>query len=425
MKHTFAKTLALVLALTMVLSMGSAFAEGTTVTMWHCQTQELREKAINDAIDRYQETSGNTVEVSAIANDAYKDKIKVAIGADEAPDIFFSWSGGPMNAYVNAGILQDLTPYMEPIKDKWMDAAIAQATYQDKIWAVPVENVSVAMLFYNKKVFEENGLTPPTTLAELEAVADALLEKGIAPFSLANKTMWTGSMWYMYLVDRTAGNAVFSDAANRTNGGSFENPAFTDAGNTLQDMVKKNYFINGFNGLDEDSGQSRQMLYAGRAGMYLMGSWAIATITSENPDFLPDLGMIPFPVVEGGAGDPTALVGTVGDNFYHISAGSQNPDVAFEAIASLLDDQAILDRVAAGAIPPVKGIGDKITDEKLSELLGIVENAKSIQLWYDQYLSPAMSELHKSTSQELFGLTKTPEEVNKLMEDAMAKEAGE
>ena len=49
--------------------------------------------------------------------------------------------------------------------------------------------------------------------------------------------------------------------------------------------------------------------------------------------------------------------------------------------------------------------------------------AQSIQLWYDQYLSPAMGELHKQTSQELYGLTKTPEEVNKLMEDTIAKEA--
>ncbi len=415
------KTLALALALLMVLSLSAAYAE--TVTMWHCQTQELPKAAVQSAMDRYEAASGNHVDVVPVENDAYKDKIKVAIGANAAPDIFFSWSGGPMVAYANAGVIADLTPYMEPVKDKWMDAAISQATFDGKVWGVPVENIAVAMLFYNKKVFEDNGLTPPTTMAELEAAADKLLEKGIAPISLANKTMWTGSMWYMYLVDRIGGNDVFSKAANRLPGGSFEDPAFTEAGNKLQELVNKNYFVNGFNGLDEDSGQSRMMLYTGDAGMYLMGSWAISSMTSENPDFLPNLGMVPFPMVEGGKGDPTALVGTVGDNFYHVSASSKAPEVAFNAIVSMLDEQGIKDRVAAGKIPPVKGISEQITDAKLAELLKIVENAKSIQLWYDQYLSPSMSELHKSTSQELFGLTKTPEEVNKLMEEAMAKEA--
>ena len=39
----------------------------------------------------------------------------------------------------------------------------------------------------------------------------------------------------------------------------------------------------------------------------------------------------------------------------------------------------------------------------------------------DQYLPPAVSEVHKSTSQELFGLTKTPEEANKELQAALEK----
>lgn len=41
------------------------------------------------------------------------------------------------------------------------------------------------------------------------------------------------------------------------------------------------------------------------------------------------------------------------------------------------------------------------------------------QLWYDQYLPPVVSEAHKDTCQELFGLTMTPEEANKELQKTM------
>ena len=52
--------------------------------------------------------------------------------------------------------------------------------------------------------------------------------------------------------------------------------------------------------------------------------------------------------------------------------------------------------------------------------MDVVSKAKSVQLWYDQYLPPDLAELHKDTCQELLGLTMTPQEVNKAMEEAMA-----
>jgi raffinose/stachyose/melibiose transport system substrate-binding protein len=45
-----------------------------------------------------------------------------------------------------------------------------------------------------------------------------------------------------------------------------------------------------------------------------------------------------------------------------------------------------------------------------------------VQLWYDQYMSSKMAEVHKDTCQALFGLTMTPEEVCKAMQDAINAE---
>jgi raffinose/stachyose/melibiose transport system substrate-binding protein len=387
------------------------------ITLWHIQTQENQAKTIQDSMDRFMKDNPDyKVEVVVMQNDAFKTKLKVAMGANEMPDIFITWSGGPMISFIDSGKIADITPYMNKnnFKSRYMAAGIDQATYKGKIWAVPVESLAIAMVFYNKDLFAKFGLQIPKTLDELDAVCAKLKANGVTPFSLANKTKWTGSMYYMYLVDRFGGPSVFADAANRKKGGTFEADAFTKAGAKIQEWVKKDYFNEGFNGLDEDSGQSRALLYSGKSAMIVMGSWIISTIKSENPDFSPSLGAFPFPAAKGGKGDPSDTVGTIGDNFYSVSSSCKYPEAAFKAITYLLDDQAVKERSAQGKIPPLNSI--TVADPLLSQVLATAKAAKSNQLWYDQYLVPELGELHKDTCQELFGLSKTPQQVNAAME---------
>ena len=77
------------------------------------------------------------------------------------------------------------------------------------------------------------------------------------------------------------------------------------------------------------------------------------------------------------------------------------------------DDEELDFMVENGKIPPVKKAKDMITDPVSQQILEAATNASSVQLWYDQYLPPVVSEAHKDTCQELFGLTMTPEEANK------------
>ena len=53
------------------------------------------------------------------------------------------------------------------------------------------------------------------------------------------------------------------------------------------------------------------------------------------------------------------------------------------------------------------------------ELIG---EANSIQFPYDQVLPPALGELHKDTTQEILGLTMTPEEAAAQMESKAQEE---
>lgn len=392
----------------------------TAVDFWHIQTSNPE---INqDAADRFMADNPDVaVEVVPLQNDPYKTKIKVAMGAGNPPCIFPTWGGGPLYEYVQAGQVVDLTDFMnqDGYIDRFVPASLSNVTFDGKIWGVPVENSAIAVIWYNKDIFNEYGLEPPETWHELLTIVDTLNENGVAPFSMANKTKWPSSMFYMYLVDRLGGPEVFASAATRS-GGSFEDPVFVEAGQMVQDLVERGGFVEGFNGLDYDTGQSRQLLYAGKAAMELMGNWQIPTMYAENQEFLENsLGFFPFPAVEGGAGSPTNVVGTVGDNYYHISTACENPEEAFQLIQYLIDDDSLPLRSEVGRIPPVKGF--TTDDPILQEIIDLIGAAESVQLWYDQYLPPELGEVHKDTMQALFGLEITPEEAAAAHEAAAVK----
>jgi raffinose/stachyose/melibiose transport system substrate-binding protein len=389
------------------------------IELWHIQTTAPFPDIIQGSVDRFIAANPDyQVNISMIANDSFKEKIAVAVRSGKTPDIFHSWSGGTMEEYADNNIIVDLTSYMnkDNLKSKWLDAAISQVIYKDKLWGVPVENVAIAAIYYNKALYEQYGLQVPATLSELEANCDVLKQNGIIPFALANGQSWTGDMYYQFFATRYGGTAPFQAAMRGT--GSFDTQNFIQAGQHIQDWVKKGYFNEGINSLAEDSGQSRQLLYSGKSAMYVMGTWAAAQIQSENPEYYTNLGMFNFPAIESGNGDPNTVVGTVGDNFYHVAASCTYPDKAFELITYLLDDQATQQRIAAGRVPPLKNV--TLPDPISQQVMDILNKAPDLQFWYDQSLNPAVTQIHLQTSQELFGLSVAPE--NAAMQWAQAQQ---
>ena len=412
----------LLLAMTgLVFAAGGQASGGSanTLELWHSQTNGNGPENFQNAADRFMKANSSIkVNITQVANDSYKQKLAVALASGQAPDLFYSWSGGPMYEYANNKQIVDLTSYMNAnnYKAKFLDAAVAQASYQGKIWGVPIQNVSVCTVFYNKDLFAKYNLKVPTTVRELEAVCDTLKANGVTPFSLANKTQWTGSMYFMFLATRRGGTQPFIKAVDGS--GTFTDPAYIYAGQKIQEWVNKGYYNIGFNGLDEDSGQSRQILYRGEAAMHIMGSWFTASVIAEDRDFYNKLGIFKFPRDEQGVGDPNTVIGTVGDNFYHISTSSKNPAKAFELITYLIDDEMVRRALVDGRIPPVKGV--KLDDPILAELFAQVQAAPDMQLWYDQSLSPEVADVHKVTCQEIFGLTLSPEAAAQQLQAAQA-----
>ena len=399
----------------------SSDGKGGEIIFWNNGTEDPDRLLWASAVDKFnaETDSGYTITVVATQNDNYKQKLTVAMSSGECPDVYQHWSGGPMIEYIKAGYAKPITELMEKdnFKDRFMDGALAQATYDGDIYAVPVLNCSLAGIFYNTEIYKKYNLSVPATISELEANCDILVKNGIVPFALANATSWTGSMYYMYLATRKGGLEPFNATVDGS--GSFEADNFKYAGEKIQEWVDKGYFPKGVNGMDEDSGQSRQMIYKEQAAMELMGSWRIGNYLADSPEFHKKMGMFPFPAVDGSSADPSIVVGTIGDGFLSFNCTGDKLTAAFEAISYYSGDEGKKLFSDNGKLPPLKGVQSE--DHLQQEVLKMLENASAVQLWYDQYLPPEVAEVHKSESQKLFDKSATPEQVNAAQQAAMQK----
>lgn len=414
-KKLFAVLLACVLVCAIPLG---ALAE--TISFWHLGTDEPDKTMWNYAVEQYNTNdapeSGYEIEQVATVNDQYKTKLAVAMASGQCPDMYIHWTGGPMVDYMKSGYAQDLTELVDKygLRDLYTEASLAQCTIDGKIYAIPVKNNSIAVIFYDKAMWAEKGYEVPTTLTELEALCDKMVADGITPFALANQPQWTGSMYYMYLVARHGGPQIISDAYAGT--GSLVNESTIFAGEKIEEWVQKGYFPQGVNSLSPDNGDDRALLYQG-AGMMLQGAWQVGSIKEENPDFYANLGVFPFPAIEGSDADPSLIVGTLGDNFISISCTGEKLEEAFKCAAYFSTDEFRELDQSLGNVPPLKAAtSEEPVNQDLIELLG---KASGVQLWWDQYLPAAVADVHKSASQKLFDCSATPEEVAQEQQDAM------
>ena len=407
-------------------SSDSAAAEGSSgdskeIVFWNIGTEEVDKAIYDKAIENFNSNteSGYTVSSVPVQNDNYKEKLVIAMSSGECPDMYISWSGGPMNEYIESGYAQPITDLFNnsELPDRLMDAAIEQAKYKDDIYAVPYMNISISGIYYNKEMFEKYNLEVPKTISELEKVCDTLVENGITPFALANGPKWTGSMYFMNLAARYGGLEPFQEAVAGT--GTFEDECFIKAGETIQDWVEKGYFPEGCNSLSEDDGQARQMLYQETAAMSLAGSWYTSMMQQDSKEFAAKMGWFAFPAADGSDADSSILIGTVGDNFISFNCGGEKLEAAFECATKFSEDEQIDFMIESGKIPPVKGVDEKLSDETSKTIMKAVNDASAVQLWYDQYLPPAVASVHLDTCQEIFGLTMTPEEAAKQFQQAM------
>lgn len=277
-------------------------------------------------IDEYMKENPNVkIEVEALDEEAYKTKFK-AYSMEGMPDVVSIW-GQPafLDEVVAAGVLSELNP--EDYKDyKFIEGSLNGFTYDGKLYGLP-RNTDVQVIFYNQKMFADNGWEVPTTYDELLALADKITAAGIIPMAMDGGDGWPMAIYLTDVLYKLVGDEYSSIVSKAIASGDFSDENLVKATQLLKDAADAGLFQNGYD--TQDYGTAMNLFTNGQAAMFYMGSWETSMALNEDipEEIRTNIRAFTMPMVEGGKGSATSIAAWNGGG-YAISADSAQKEEA-------------------------------------------------------------------------------------------------
>jgi raffinose/stachyose/melibiose transport system substrate-binding protein len=411
------------LALAAMLSVAAIFpAAAQEVVDWMHIASIPEEVALMEAAVAEYEAANPDVKINMqfLENEAFKAKLTTLLQSDAAPDIFYSWGGGVLTEQAAAGVLRPVEDLVDPaVAGALGSGGMSAFTRDGHIYGLP-QQVSEVVLWYNKALFEQAGVDPASLetwdgfLAAIQTFKDA----GITPLAVGAKDKWPAHFWWSKLVVRLAGQDAF-DAARKGENGGFAAEPFVKAGEMFLELAALEPFQEGF--LAASYGDASGYFGDGKAAMHLMGDWDYGAMkdNSANKQGIPDdqLGILPFPTIEGGAGDPTDTLGGINGWLFHKNAS----DAAVKFMEWYTSAEVGARFGNAGFfIPIAAGAADGMTNPFKVQIAQSINNAHWHAIFFDQELGPQVGGVVNDISAELAGNALSAEEAAELVEEAAA-----
>lgn len=233
-----------------------------------------------------------------------KPALKARMLGGDPPDSFQVHMGHELiDTWVTTGYMEPLDSLYE--EEGWTDVfpqgVLDIVSWDGHYWSVPVNIHRANVLWYNKQIFEENNLQPPTTFDEFYQVAEALQEKGITPLALGDVGIWATTHLFETVLIGTLGADGYKGLW--TGEADWNGPGVTEALEHLARML--DYVNSDHSALSWD--QANDLVLNGQAAMTIMGDWIDAdNLAKGKPDVE---GWAPPP---GNAGIYDALSDTFG-----------------------------------------------------------------------------------------------------------------
>ncbi|MFR3730349.1 ABC transporter substrate-binding protein [Lacrimispora sp.] len=356
------------------------------------------------------------IQITSAQNQPYKEKIKVVVGSDECPDIFFSWGGEFSERFIRENLIMDLTPYMDKDpewKDSLLTTQMKEYTTEDgMIYGVPFR-LDGKLFFYNKDIFEKEGLKIPKTWDEFIAVCEKLKEAGITPIAEGNQDQWpachyVGTLNQMLVAD----DVRAKDYDPKT--GEFTDPGYVKALEYYQQLVP--YMNTGVNGQTHD--MARLGFTQGQTAMLYAELVEITNVKQENADL--NWGMFNFPVVEG-PGNPELLTGS--PEGFVISSKTKYPEESVEFLKWFLGPEVGAEQAEeVGWFNASKGIDKSLKDQSLIDAYKVISSAKEMGPWFDSSLYSTVCDTYLTVISDITNGDVKPADAMKKVQ-VTAKEA--
>ncbi|MFF2632766.1 ABC transporter substrate-binding protein [Microbacterium sp. NPDC058021] len=297
--------------------------DDVTLTVWSWRTEDV--EAYNAIFDVFEEAHpGITVEFEAFQNTEYNQILTTGLAGSDGPDVPMVRAYGQLQPNIEAGQLEPIDGEVEGL-DEIAESVLAGAKGKadGKTYAVPLATQTLQM-FYNKAIFEEQGLEVPTTWDEFIEVNEALLSAGVTPMALGAKDDWILPIFADIVGSARYGGSEFEQKV-LTGETDFTDPDYVASLEIISELQP--YLTPDVVGVGYTDSQIQ--FTSGQAAQFPGGSFEIATFRNQAPDL--EFGSYQVPLPEGAVLDAPVSPAYADGNFA-VNAKSENKEAAFELL---------------------------------------------------------------------------------------------
>jgi len=394
--------------------------QGETITLrfFHRWPEPENVAFFNSVVKDFEALHPNIkIETNAAGDEPYKDKIRVLMASGEIPDIYFSWSGEFGYKFARGGQALDITDafYNSDWPNTLIPAAVEPFKYKGRLYGIPIR-LDAKFMLYNKAIFAQYNLTPPTTWDEFLAVCETLKQNGVTPIGFGNELPWAASHYIGELNAKLVPPDVrFADYQLTTEPDKlFTDPGYVEALQDFKLLMDKGYFNDDPNALSNDV--TRASFMAGKVAMAWHHLVEMQTISNG---FDPkEWGMFPFPIFTNGRGDQTLHQGAP-DGFM-IYSKTQHPEEAIEFLKYLTSPEVATRFVKETGFPSatIGAVNPETAIQPIVDGFDFILKAKGMTLWLDTDVNAKVVEVYLPGSQALLTGSITPEELMQQVHDA-------
>jgi len=368
--------ISLLMGFLVVFPLQVAFSQQVILRIAHTTTGGAQRVVLDKIIAGFEKIYPN-VKVKQIVqdDDVYEDQGCITLVQSRTPpDIYFQWGGNLVRKYARNGFAAELDEALSQggWKNHFLEASWPDSMYKGRIYMIPTSLDVTTVLWYNKAIFDNYGLTEPESWSEFMDICAVLKENGITPIIIGNKELWPLGNWASHIVGMAAGMDVYDDVFTLKE--KFANSDFVKAFGLLQEMAKEGYFNEGMNGMDADPGMMG--FFQGFAAMHPIGSWLVSEAKTSAPEDF-QYSVFNTPTIPWGKGEQPSIIGL--SSGYMIHSKSKNFDVAvsFLRFFTSLENQKL--RVEGGTFSPIKGAMEIAEVDPHTQLLAqLFQSAKTI-----------------------------------------------
>ncbi|MEV5599374.1 ABC transporter substrate-binding protein [Streptomyces sp. NPDC052496] len=347
---------------------------------------------------------GVTIDLQAVGDQPYKDRIAVLAASRDMPDIYFAWSGRYARKFADGKLAADLS---EPLKNtawgrSFETAALDAFTFDGYPYGVPL-NRDAKVFAYNKEIFAKAGVArEPRTFPELLAACDRISEAGHLPLAFGNQYGWpAGHLLTQFNAMEVPAAVLARDYDGEGGPEAFSHPGYERAFADLAQLRKRCMGPSGTS-MSHESAQTR-LLY-GKAAMQYLETLEFSYLSTKGGaprKFAQSWDFFTMPAIPGAAGSPRAVAG--GADGLLVANSSPNKALAVDFLKFLTGrDQARTMVRELGWLSAVKGTADAARLKGLPEAQRTLAG-RDLALWLDTRADDKIVNPYLSAAEAVLG----------------------